>query len=151
MTSVVRANAGRRWLIGVLVVSLALNAFLIGAAATDLLRLFRGDHDNPHAFNFELRWLRGKLPDAGIDKVEAAIAAVQPAAERHFDRLKDLRLQLGALVAAPQPDRAAIDAQLVEIRAEFNRLLTEVQAASVDALIALPPDMRATLAPPATP
>ena len=146
MTSIaLPAKRRPRWLLLALVASLAVNAFFLGALATDWLDLGWGGRGGGRGLNFELRWLQGRLPDAGMDKVVAAVDAARPAAERHFDRLKELRGQLGALAAAPAPDRAAIDAQLVEIRAEIDRMLTELQRTSMDALLALPADMRAKL------
>jgi uncharacterized membrane protein len=137
----------RRWLLGGLIASLALNAFVIGAVATDLLRIpgLTGRGDSP-PLNFELRWLRGRLPDEGMARVEAAVAAARPEAERRFERLKELRRSLAVLAAAPTPDRTAIDARLADIRTEVDGMLTEIQRSSVDALLALPPEMRAQLA-----
>ena len=97
-------------------------------------------------FRFELRWLQGRLPAEGLRKVEEAITAVKPDTTVHFDRLRTLRQELAALVAVPEPDRAAIDAKLVEIRAELTAMQTTVQRASTDALLGLPPEMRAKLA-----
>ncbi len=146
MTSIaLPAKRRPRWVLLALVASLAVNAFFLGALATDWLDLGWGGKGG-RGLNFELRWLQGRLPDAGMDKVVAAVDAARPAAERHYDRLKELRGQLGALAAAPAPDRAAIDAQLAEIRAEIDRMLTELQRTSMDALLTLPADMRAKLA-----
>src|SRR5437773_1404723 len=136
----------RRWPMAALVVSLALNAFFIGATATDFLR-FRGMSDEvPRALRFELRWLEGQLPREGFDRVAAAAGAIRPNAEARIEKLRELRRGLGDLVAAPTPDRGAIDARLQEIRAELQAMQTEVQKAVVDALLTLPPEMRAKLA-----
>jgi len=86
------------------------------------------------------------LPSEGLRKVEDAIAAVKPETVNHFDRLRGLRQELAELIAAPAPDRTAIDAKLVEIRAELTAMQTRVQAASTDALLSLPPEMRSKLA-----
>jgi uncharacterized membrane protein len=141
------AHRRRRWPMAALVLSLAVNAFFIGATATDFLR-FRGisDGEGPRALRFELRWLEGQLPRAGFEQVEAAAGAIRPNAEAHIEKLKQLRQGLGELVAAPTPDRAAIDARLAEIRAELQAMQTEVQKAVVDSLLTLPPEMRAKLA-----
>jgi uncharacterized membrane protein len=139
----------RQWLGIALVVSVVLNAFLIGAAATDLIHVgwpFRGP---PSPFRFELGWLEGRLPREGFDKVKAALEATRPTASAHFQHLFDLRNDLGKLVAAPEPDRAAIDAKLAEIRGELSTMQAEMQKTSTDALLALPADMRASLAEPA--
>jgi uncharacterized membrane protein len=140
------AQRRRRWLIAGLVASLAVNAFFVGALATDWLDIGWGNRSGGRVLNFELRWLHGHLPDEGMDRVAAAVDAARPTAEGHYDRLKELRRSLGTLAAVPAPDRAAIDARLVEIRAEIDRMLTDLQRTSMDALLALPPEMRSQLA-----
>ena len=50
------------------------------------------------------------------------------------------------MAAEPQPDRAAIDARLAALRAEAQALQEEVQRATYDALLKLPPETRAGLA-----
>ena len=49
--------------------------------------------------------------------------------------MKQLRAGLADLVAQPAPDRAAIDARLVEIRGELEAMQSEVQKTVVDALL----------------
>jgi uncharacterized membrane protein len=150
MSDVARPTTRRRWLAVGLVLSLALNAFLIGAAGTDLLRFLRPHgRDSDRPFRFELRWLEGRLPAEGLAKVQAALVALDPDADQRFARLKQLRQELGTLVAVAEPDRAAIDAKLADIRKELDQMLVKVQGASTDALLALPPDMRDKLAAPA--
>lgn len=137
---------GRRWLGVGLVVSLALNAFFIGAAATDLIR-FDTDRDGRDrgVLRYELRWLGARLPPDAMAKVEAAVTAGRPAARQHIARLHALRADLGTLLAAPAPDRAAIDAKLAAIRAELDAMLGGAQAATIDALLTLPPAARSKL------
>lgn len=132
----------RRWLVYGLLASLLVNAFLIGLAATDL---FRPRHVGG-PLRFELRWLQGKLPADGFARVAAAVEGIEPKVQAHIDRLKEMRRQVGELAAVPQPDRAAIDRKLADIRAELNAMTTEGQATVADALLTLPPDMRAGLA-----
>lgn len=136
-----------RWMIAGLVASLALNAFLVGVLATDLLRSpgHRGKGGS-RALSFELRWLEGRLPTEGYDRVAAAVAAARPDVERRIERLKELRQGLGELASLPQPDRAAIDARLQEIRTELNTMVTNSQQVAMDALLALPPGTRSKLA-----
>ena len=146
--SVMRILDRRRWMVIALAVSLVLNAFLIGATATDILHFgdrFRGP---PPSFRFELGWLKGRLPHEGLERVKAALEANREAARAHFDRLNDLRDELGKLVAVPEPDHAAVDAKLAEIRSELSAMQAESQRVSTDALLALPPQMRAGLAAP---
>jgi hypothetical protein len=132
----------RSWLVYGLLASLVVNAFLIGLAATEF---FRPQHVGG-PLRFELRWLEAKLPADAFARIKAAVDAIGPKVEAHIDRMKDMRVAVGALAAAPQPDRAAIDAKLAEIRAELGTMTAEGQATVADALLALPPDTRARLA-----
>ena len=59
--------------------------------------------------------------------------------------MRQLRAGLAGLVAQPAPDRAAIDARLVEIRGELQAMQSEVQKAVIDSILTLPPEMRAKL------
>lgn len=138
----------RRWLIGGLIASLALNAFLAGAIATDLvhMRWPMKDRGPPPQLRFELAWLKGRLPPDAMAKVEAAVAAAKPQTVAHIEKLRGLRRELGALIAVAEPDRAAIDAKLAEIRTELDAMQAGVQRASTDALLALPGETRAELA-----
>ncbi len=137
----------RHWLGIGLVLSLALNAFFIGAAATDMIRLDtdRGDHKHG-VLRYELRWLGARLPADAMAKVEAAIAAGRPDAQLHVEHLHALRAELGTLLAAETPDRTAIDARLAAIRSELDAMLAGAQAATIDSLLTLPPDTRKKLA-----
>jgi uncharacterized membrane protein len=130
------------WLFIGLAASLVLNAFFIGAVATDFFRFSAAEKRH---VNFELRWLEERLAPEDFAIVEAAAAAARPDAEQHFSRLRALRQELGVLAAAPEPDRAAIDAKLVEIRAEQSAMVTGLQATVVDSLLALPALSRAAL------
>ena len=141
-----RAQKRRRWMAVGLVVSLTVNAFFLGVAATDFLRDRQRGHGGPRILAFELRWLAGHLPPEAMQRIQAAVDATRPGTERHVERLRELRRELGRLGAAPQLDRAAIDAQLAAIRAEFDQMLADVQKATIDTLVELPPEMRAKLA-----
>lgn len=131
------------WLFIGLAASLALNAFVIGAIATDFFRFSAAEKRH---VNFELRWLEERLAPEDFAIVEAAAAAARPDAERHFARLRALRQELGVLAAASEPDRAAIDLKLVEIRAEQNAMVSGLQATVVNSLLTLPASSRESLA-----
>jgi uncharacterized membrane protein len=131
------------WLFIGLAASLVLNAFFIGAVATDVFRFSAAEKRH---VNFELRWLEERLAEADFAVVEAAAIASRPEAEAHIARLRALRQELGVLAAAPEPDRAAIDAKLVEIRAEQGAMVSGLQSTIVDSLLALPATSREALA-----
>jgi uncharacterized membrane protein len=146
MTIALSSHAGRRnggrWLLYGLLASLLVNAFLIGLAATDV---FWPRHVGG-PLRFELRWLERKLPADGFARVAAAVEGIEPKVQAHIDRLKEMRQQVSELAAIPQPDRAAVDRKLADIRAELDAMTAEGQATVADALLALPPNMRASLA-----
>jgi uncharacterized membrane protein len=147
MSDGVRQASRFRWLAGVLLVSLAVNAFLIGAIGTDFLRVkWRWGEHEPRALRFELRWLEDRLDSSAVGQVETAVATARPNAIAHIERLRELRAELARLAAVPQPDRAAIDAVLGSIRTEVQAMQMEVQKVTIDALLALPPEARARLA-----
>jgi hypothetical protein len=131
------------WLFVGLAASLVLNAFFIGAVATDVFRFSAAEKRH---VNFELRWLEERLAEADFAVVEAAAIGARPEAEAHVASLRALRQELGVLAAAPEPDRSAIDAKLVEIRAEQNAMVSGLQSTIVDTLLALPASSRAPLA-----
>ena len=141
-----------RWTAGALVASLLLNAFLIGMIATDSLRRHRhGGGDSPRAISFELRRFAEKLPKADVERIRAELEASTPAIKERLDRLKTMRAEISALAAVPAPDRPAIDARLSELRAEVSRMQEDVQRATFDALLRLPPASRSRLAEPPSP
>jgi uncharacterized membrane protein len=148
MIESIRRPSRSRWLASALVVSLALNAFFVAAVATDMLRVkWGGGPDREaRALRFELRWLDERLDREALGQVEAAVAAARPNVIAHIERLRRLRGELAALAAVSEPDRAAIDAQLAAIRAEVDAMQAEVQDATMDALLTLPPEARAHLA-----
>lgn len=133
----------------VLLASLAVNAFFVGAMVTDFAR-FGHHHDdgNPRIARMELKWLAGRLTPQSVEAVEDRIGTLKPDFLARFDHLKKLRADLGTLVAAPSPDRSAIDDILREIRLEVGAMQEQVQSKTFDAVLALPPDERAALAKP---
>ncbi len=140
-----RAQA-RRWLGVGVVLSLALNAFFIGAAATDLVRFDMDKGQHRHGvLRYELQWLAQRLPADAMSKVQAAVDAQRPDAQLHIQRLHALRAELGNLLAADPPDRPAINAKLAAIRSELDATLSGAQAATIDSLLALPPETRKKL------
>jgi len=132
----------RRWLAYGLLASLVLNAFLIGLAATDFFR--PGHVGGP--LRFELRWLQAKLPDSDFGRLKAAVDAIGPSVQAHIDRMREMRVELGTMAAAPQPDRAAIDRKLADIRSELDAMTKEGQETITATLLSLPPESRARLA-----
>ena len=143
------AFTGARWRTAALVVSLLLNAFLIGAVATDSFRSHhRPGNDSSRAVGFQVRQFAGNLPKEGLERIRAQLEANAPEVADQLAELRSMRAEINVLAAQPQPDRAAIDARLTALRAALADVQAEVQKSTFDALLQLPPDMRAHLADP---
>ncbi len=136
------------WLWTVLVLSLAVNAFVLGAFLTERLGFRHGTDSGPRAVKMELRWLRDRLSPASVAAIETSLDTLKPDVVARIERLKTLRTELAALAAAPTPDRAAIDTHLREIRLEVGAMQEQIQSRTFDAVLALPPAERAPLATP---
>ncbi|ODT13576.1 MAG: hypothetical protein ABS35_37520 [Kaistia sp. SCN 65-12] len=145
-----RPIASRSWrtLVWVLlVVSLGLNAFFIGASVTDMIRFRHGGGDKePRIIRTELRWLKDRLSPEAVKQIEAELAVLRPDIAARLDRLKTLRAELNVLVASPTPDKAAIDAHLRDIRLEVGAMQEQIQSRTFEAVMALPASERAALA-----
>ena len=137
--------ARRNWPAAALVVSLLLNGFLLGMLLTDALRNRPGS-PWPRAMSFELRHLAKRLPDQAVEQIAAELRPLAPDFEARYARLRSLREEINRMAAAPAPDRATIDARLEALRTEAQLLQAEVQKATFDALLQLPPETRADLA-----
>lgn len=137
----------RRWPAIALVASLVLNGFLIGMIATEAFRPHRSHRQQgSRALSFELRRLAERLPDEGVDRITAELQLLGPSLQSRLDRLRAIREEINGLAAQPTPDRAAIDQRLAALRTDAAAMQEEVQRATFDALLKLPPDMRAGLA-----
>lgn len=136
----------RRWPAVALVASLVLNGFLVGLVATDALRPHRGVFNGERFARFELRRFDEKLPKEAVDSIAATLKPLAPQIDERLAKLREIRADIMRLAAAPEPDRAAIDAKLGELRAETAAMQEAVQRATYDALIGLPADQRAHLA-----
>jgi hypothetical protein len=136
----------RRWPAVALVASLVLNGFLIGMLATDALRPHRGAFNGERFARFELRRFDDRLQQPAVDKIAAALKPLGPTLDERLAKLRDIRAEIMRLAAEPQPDRAAIDTQLVALRAETAAMQEAVQRSTYDALLGLPAEERTHLA-----
>jgi uncharacterized membrane protein len=136
----------RTLLWGVLVVSLGLNAFFIGASVTDMIRFRHGGDKGPRIIRTELRWLKDRLSPDAVETIEGQLESLKPDIVARLDRLKTLRAELNTLVASPEPDKAAINAHLRDIRLEVGAMQEQIQSRTFEAVLTLPPAQRAALA-----
>lgn len=139
------ATLRRRWPAIALVASLVLNGFLIGALVTDWLKPGRG-FTGPRFAGFELRRLDEHLPQKAVDRIAAELQPLGETMRERVARLRELRAEIMRLAAEPRPDRAAIDERLAALRTEVSGMQEEVQRATYDALLSLPPEDRVRLA-----
>lgn len=140
------ALTGRRWPAAALIASLVLNGFLIGVIVADS---FDRDHrrSGSRVGGFELRRLAERLPRDAVERVAAELESEKPKFEARIQRLRAMREEINAAAALRNPDRAMIDERLAALRAESAALQEDVQRATYDAILELPPEVRAELAP----
>ncbi len=136
----------RRWPAVALVASLLLNGFLIGMFATDALRPHRGGFTGERFARLELRRIDDRLPRQAADNIAETLKPLGATLDANVKRLRDIRAEIMRLAAQPEPDHAAIDAKLAELRAESAAMQEAVQKATYDALLGLPAEQRARLA-----
>jgi uncharacterized membrane protein len=139
-------SAKWRWPAVALVASLVLNGFLVGMLATNALAPKRGAFNGERFARFELRRIDDKLSKPAIDQIAAALKPLGPQLDARLAKLRSIRAEVMRLAAEPNPDRAAIDAKLTELRAETADMQEAVQRATYDALLGLPADQRQRLA-----
>lgn len=144
MNAVRAPVTGRRWVVWLLAASLVLNAFFLGMLAIDAWQR-HAVPERPRALTFELRRLADGLSEESREQVATALEAIRPQVEARVERVRALRREILAEAARPEPDRSAIDARLERLRSEIAALQEEVQAATYDVLLALPPEARADL------
>ena len=131
-----------------LIASLALNGFLAGVLATGALRGHHHRDAGPRVFAFELRRLAEHLPREDVERIAESLRPLEPEMRAQLDEIRAKREEVNRLAAAPEPDRAAIDAALAEVRREAEAMRAEVHRATFEAVLALPPATRARLAEP---
>ena len=106
----------------------------------------RGAFNGERFARFELRRIDDKLPKAAVDQVAATLKLLGPKIDERLTKLRAIRAEVMKLAAAPNPDRAAIDARLTELRAETVDMQEAIQRATYDAVLGLPAEQRAHLA-----
>ena len=143
-----------RWVVIALLVSLALNIFLIGMTGGHHMRGWYHDRGGPSAWMQDdasrplkhmLRMLTHELDDEDREQFRAAIEAQRDLlADSGAAMLEQRRLALELLRAEPF-DRTAVDAALAELGRRHDAFHRLLMAAIADAAAALPPEARAKL------
>jgi uncharacterized membrane protein len=138
---------GRSWKI-VLAVSLVLNVFLLGAIAGGAYQWFAAHRANTPAQAQALaqqRALRFAAQPLSADKQQAFVEGLKDARRdaRQFAREgREGRREVLRLLAAPQLDRAALDAALARTREADSNLRAKVEASVADFAATLSPKER---------
>lgn len=134
--------AGRKRLLwGILTVSVLVNGFFLGMLAM-------GYFDPPRkgGLRGEVESVSRRLPSDYGERLRADVRSIVPELKPQWRRLRELHREIGAEAAKPQPDRAAIDARLEEIRAISISTQARVQARIFDQVLTYPAEVRQGLA-----
>jgi len=130
-----------------LVGSVVLNVFMLGAIGGGAYQWFsthRGLHGaGMPAQHTALRFAADALPEARQREFAAALKAARKDGRDFAREGRDGRITVLDLLAAPQLDRAAIDAALDRTRAADSALRGQVERSVVDFAATLTPDERA--------
>jgi uncharacterized membrane protein len=134
-----------RWLIVGLIVSVALNLFLIGAGAGVIALGVRMARESGAARPGAMFWATQRLPQPARANIRAMLRDVHDQLGPDTLRSRALRLQAWGAVAAPQPDPVAIKQSLAQARQIDIGARTKVEESIVDFALKLPPPQRAAL------
>ncbi|RQR38071.1 hypothetical protein DIE23_03945 [Burkholderia sp. Bp9143] len=131
----------------ILVGSVVLNVFMLGAIGGGAYQWF-STHRDPHGTGMRgqrtaLRFAADELSDARQQEFTAALKAARKDGRDFAREGRDGRITVLDLLAAPQLDRAAIDAALDRTRAADSALRGQVERSVVDFAATLTPDERA--------
>lgn len=139
--------SGRSWKI-VLVVSLVLNVFLLGAIFGGAYQWFVA-HGGAAPLAAQQRALRFAAQPLSADQQKAFVDGLKSARRegRQFAREgREGRREVLRLLAAPQFDRAALDAALARTRAADGSLRAKVESSVADFAATLTPQERVKFA-----
>jgi uncharacterized membrane protein len=138
------SERGWKW---ILVGSVVLNVFMLGAVGGGAYQWFSTHRDLRGAAmpgqRTALRFAADELPDARQREFAAALKAARKDGRDFAREGRDGRITVLDLLAAPQLDRAAIDAALDRTRAADSALRAQVERSVVDFAATLTPDERA--------
>ena len=139
---------GRSWKV-VLAASLVLNVFLLGAIAGGAYQWFAAHGATAVAGAAQQHALRFAAAPLSAERQKAFVDALKKARRegRDFAREgREGRREVLRLLAAPQFDRAALDAALARTREADSHLRAEVEGSVADFAASLSPEERAEFA-----
>jgi uncharacterized membrane protein len=129
----------------VLIVSLVLNIFLLGAIAGGTYRWVAKQKAEVVAQQRGLRFAAAELPQARRDQLREALRQTRRDSLPLIINARAGRLDVVQALAAPQFDRAALDAALARTREADMAVRARVEATVADFANALTPDERLKL------
>ncbi|MEX3008639.1 periplasmic heavy metal sensor [Hoeflea sp. TYP-13] len=134
----------QRILIVTLVVSLLANGFFIGFAATRLLDAPEEKKRGGILRGVGARLARN-LDEPARQQIADALDSLNPQYQDSRKERHENYQRLRGLLAAPEPDRAAIAAVLVQMKDQSSDLVLMVHEKAVEAILEMPADQRAQI------
>ena len=135
-----------RWLMIGLIVSVAINLFLIGAGAGVIALGARMAHNAPPLRVGALTWATDGLPQPDRRQMRQMVRDARNTVRADTERSLALRTAAWDGLTAPQPDAAAIEAKLAASRQIDIAIRTRVERQIVDYAVRMPPADRAIFA-----
>ena len=135
-----------RWLIVCLVVSVALNLFLVGAGAGIVALGLRLAQTNGGARPAALFWAAESMSQPARREFRQGLIGLRRQIQPDVDHSRAVRSQAWGSLAAAKPDPAAIKQGLAQGRQIDLAVRTKVEEQVVDQIAALPPADRAAYA-----
>jgi uncharacterized membrane protein len=135
-----------RWLIVGLIVSVALNLFLVGVGAGIVALGLRIANDSGAARPGAYFWATQAMAQPARGDVRQSLAALRDQVRADVDRSRTLRIQGWNGLAAAKPDTVAIKQALAQGRQMDLATRAKVEERVVDQIAALPPADRTAFA-----
>ena len=135
-----------RWMIVLLVVSIALNLFLVGAGAGLLALGLRIARENAGARPAAFFWATAGMSQPAKRNARTMLLTLRDQVRPDVQRSRALRLQAWNGLAAAKPDTAAIKGTLAQSRQIDLGVRTKVEEGIVDHVAQLSPADRAAYA-----
>jgi uncharacterized membrane protein len=135
-----------RWLVIGLIVSVALNLFLIGAGAGIIALGSRMARENTGERVAALFWATQDLPQPDRRQMRLTLAALRKQVSADTDRSVALRVAAWSALADPKPDTAAIEQKLAQSRQIDVATRALVEQKIIAYVAAMPPSDRAIVA-----
>lgn len=128
-----------------LAISLALNVFILGAAAGGAYIWQSAERPKAGQNRQALRFAAEKLPDEQRNSFRQTIAAARRASMADIAAAQAGRDTLAGLLSQRDPDLTAVGSELVKIRSADLALRTRLEQAIVDFAATLSPEQRQDL------